>query len=82
MATRMATRLDEFYRKNIGLILNNAEFYQDPWWEARQIIVAGLENGDIEKPEWLIVSTYTDWTRLQDEADPDYAIIINHGERF
>jgi hypothetical protein len=63
-------RLEDFYKKQIGLILDNADFQtDDKWAEAETIFAADLTGGQIDKPEWLCLSEGTDHLKIWDEEE-------------
>lgn len=64
------TRLQDFYNKHLGLILDNADFQtDDKFAEAETILAAELTSGQIDKPEWLCVSESSDNLKIWDDEE-------------
>lgn len=78
------TRSEDFYNKQLSLILENNHFdSEDKLAEAKSLLAAGLSNGDIEKPEWVCVSESTDSLKIldHDEGNPYMGFItIPYGD--
>lgn len=63
-------RVQDFFQKNIDLILESEDFTSgDAWQDAKDFFVEGVNTGDIEIPDWLLVIETPDGLILQDWED-------------